>query len=59
MKKYKNTMTYISNYCTHALLEEILINYGNAGYKLVSTQMADNKYDIPVMYLFFTKEIEE
>nr|DAJ75608.1 MAG TPA: protein of unknown function (DUF4177) [Bacteriophage sp.] len=58
MKKYKNTVTYISNYCAHAL-EEILINYGNAGYKLVSTLMADNQYDVPTMYLFFTKEIEE
>lgn len=58
MKKYKNTVAYISNYCTHAL-EETLINYGNAGYKLVSTLMADNQYDVPTMYLFFTKEIEE
>ena len=58
MKKYKNTVAYVSNYCTHAL-EETLINYGNAGYKLVSTLMADNKSDLQIMYLFFTKEIEE
>ena len=58
MKKYKNTVAYASNYCTHAL-EEILINHGNVGYKLVSTQMVENKYGVPTMYLFFTKEIEE
>lgn len=58
MKKYKNTVAYVSNYCTHAL-EEILINHGNDGYKLVSTQMAENKYGVTIMYLFFTKEIEE
>ena len=58
MKKYKNTVAYVSNYCTHAL-EETLINYGNAGYRLISTQMANNQYDVPTMYLFFTKEIEE
>lgn len=57
MKKYKNTAAFVSN-CTHAL-EETLINYGNAGYKLVSTQMAENKYGVQVIYLFFTKEIEE
>lgn len=58
MKKYKNIVAYVSSYSTHAL-EETLINYGNAGYKLVSTLMADNKYDVQIMYLFFTKEIEE
>lgn len=58
MKKYKNTVAYVSSYCAHAL-EEILINHGNAGYKLVSTQMANNQYGAPIMYLFFTKEIEE
>lgn len=58
MKKYKNTVAYASNYCTHAL-EEILINHGNVGYKLVSTQMVENKYGVQIIYLFFTKEIEE
>ena len=58
MKKYKNTAAYVDCYCIDAL-EEMLINYGNAGYKLVSTLMADNKYDVQIMYLFFTKEIEE
>lgn len=58
MKKYENTVAYVSNYCTHAL-EETLINYGNTGYKLVSTLMTDNKYNVQIMYLFFTKEIEE
>lgn len=58
MKKYKNTAAFVSNYCIH-VLEETLINYGNAGYKLVSTQMAENKYGVQVIYLFFTKEIEE
>lgn len=58
MKKYKNTAAVVSAYCTNAL-EEMLTNYGNAGYKLVSVQMSDNKYGAQVMYLFFTKEIEE
>lgn len=58
MKKYKNTVAYVSNHCTNAL-EETLINHGNAGYKLVSTQMANTQYGVPIMYLFFTKEIEE
>lgn len=58
MKKYKNTAAFVSNYCTN-VLEETLINYGNAGYKLVSTQIAENKYGVQVIYLFFTKEIEE
>lgn len=58
MKKYKNAVTCISNYCTLAL-NESLIHYGNAGYKLVSTLMAENIYGAQAMYLFFTKEIEE
>lgn len=58
MKKYKNTVAYVGCYCIDAL-EETLINHSNAGYKLVSTQMANNQYGVPIMYLFFTKEIEE
>lgn len=58
MKKYKNTMAYVGCYCIDAL-EEMLINYGNAGYKLVSTQIVEGRNGIQVMYLFFSKEIEE
>ena len=56
--KYKNIVTVISNYATQAL-PKTLESYGNEGYKLVNVVMADNTYNIPVMYCFFTKESEE
>lgn len=58
MKKYKNTMAYVGCYFIDAL-EEMLINYSNAGYKLVSTQIVESRSGTQVMYLFFVKEIEE
>lgn len=58
MKRIENTYTTISNYCTSAL-QDTLNRYSDAGYKLTSTQMAENKYGIQEMYLFFTKESED
>lgn len=55
MTKIKNTVCILNNYATNAL-EECLKHYGEQGYTLVSTEIAKNKYDIEVMYLFFTKE---
>ena len=53
---YENVVQIVSNYATDAL-QDTLSNYGSRGFKLVNTIMAKNKYNIDVMYLFFTKEI--
>lgn len=45
----------LSNYATEAL-DNILAEYGDAGYKLVSTTLAPNKYNVEIIYLFFAKE---
>ena len=37
-------------------LDKVLDTYGENGYVLVSTELALNKYNQQVMYLFFTKE---
>ena len=56
--KYDNKFVRVSNYCTDAVQKE-LDRFGKCGYRLVSTEMASNMHDCTVMYLFFTKEIEE
>ena len=56
--KYENKYCAVSSYNTGEL-HETLHNYGESGYRLVSTEMAKNKYGIEVMYLFFAKEVEE
>lgn len=53
--KFSNIVITISNYATLDL-DNDLDYYGNKGYKLVSVQMAKNKYGAEVMYLFFTRE---
>ena len=55
MTEIRNTVCILSNYATNAL-EECLRYYGEQGYTLVSTEIAKNKYDVEVMYLFFTKK---
>lgn len=40
-------------------LDSILCSWGKNGYKLVSTKLAENRYGVMTMYLFFTKEIPE
>lgn len=54
--KYENIVVPISNYATNDL-GETLYEYGKIGFKLVTVVMAQNKYNIEVMYLFFTKEL--
>ena len=55
--KFSNIVDTVSNYATPDL-ERDLEYYGDKGYKLVSIQMAKNKYGAEVMYLFFTREEE-
>lgn len=50
-----NQVAVISNYATEAL-QETLHMYSENDYKLVNTILAKNKYNVDVMYLFFTKE---
>lgn len=50
----ENRVVTVSNYAT-TLLQETLSCYAKAGYKLVSTEMACNKHNVVVMYLFFVK----
>lgn len=54
--KYQNIVVQVSNYATDSL-SETLKRYGQLGFKIVNVIMAKNKYDVDVMYLFFTKEI--
>ena len=56
--RYHNVSTTVSNYATDGL-NEMLNKYGQRGYKLVNVVMAKNKYGVDVMYLFFTKPIED
>ena len=55
--KFSNIVDTVSNYATPDL-ERDLEYYGDKGYKLVSVQIAKNKYGAEVMYLFFTREEE-
>ena len=54
---FSNIVETVSNYATPEL-ENVLECYGDEGYKLVSVQMAKNKYGAEVMYLFFTRQEE-
>lgn len=56
--KYHNTVKIVSNYATDAL-NDMLHRYGQLGYQLVNVVMAQNQFGCEVMYLFFTKPIEE
>jgi hypothetical protein len=53
-----NIVVKVPNYETDNL-DKTLREYGNMGFKLVNAVMAKNKYNIDVMYLFFTKEVTE
>ena len=56
--KYENIVITISNYVTDHL-QDTLTKGGQAGFKLVNVTMAENKYGVNVMYLFFTRELSE
>ena len=56
--KISNEVVVVSNYATE-YLNKTLSAYGDAGYKLVSTLLAPNEFNVQVMYLFFTKEENE
>ena len=51
----ENVCVTVSNYTT-AALQDTLNFYGKAGFSLVSTQMASDKYGSQVMYLFFVRQ---
>lgn len=53
----KNKVCSCSNYATKAL-QATLDRYAEFGYKLVSTEMAKDKYGSEIMYLFFTGEFD-
>ena len=56
--KYENEVIQVSNYATNSL-QDTLTKYGQAGFKLVNVIMAQNRYSVEVMYLFFTREIRD
>lgn len=56
--KYENIVVQVSTYATD-YLQETFMKYGQLGFKLVNVTMAKNKYDVDVMYLFFTRELSE
>lgn len=56
--RYHNTVTQVSNYATEEL-NKMLNRYGQLGYQFVNATMAKNQYGVDVMYLFFTKPIED
>ena len=53
--KISNEVVTLSNYATEDL-DKILAEYGDVGYKLVSTNLAPNRFNVEIMYLFFAKE---
>lgn len=56
--KYENIVVKVSNYATD-YLQEALTKHGQLGFKLVNVTMAKNKYDVDIMYLFFTRELRQ
>ena len=56
--KYENIVVQVSNYTTDHL-QKTLTECGEFGFKLVNVTMAQNKYGVDIMYLFFTREISE
>ena len=54
----ENVCVTVSNYATEAL-QDILNFYVKAGFTVVSTQMASDKYGSQVMYLFFVRQTGE
>lgn len=50
-----NIVVQVSNYATEEL-HETLNYHTKLGYKLVNAVLAPNKYDVNVMYLYFTKD---
>jgi hypothetical protein len=53
---FANIVEVISNYATDAL-QKTLTEYGEQGYQLVNVVLAKNRYNVDVMYCFFTKKI--
>lgn len=51
----ENKVVKVLSYETPTL-QETLSRYAQEGYKLVSTEMANNEHNIVAMYLFFVKE---
>ena len=51
----ENRVVKVLSYETPTL-QETLSRYAKEGYKLVSTEMANNEHHVVVMYLFFVKE---
>lgn len=56
--EYENIVIPVSNYATDSL-QDTLTKYGQSGFKLVNVAMAENKYGVDVMYLFFTRELRK
>ena len=56
--KYTNIVVTVNGYATDSL-QKTLKETGERGFKLVNAMLAKNKYNIDVMYLFFTKEETE
>lgn len=56
--KYDNIVVDVSNYAT-LRLGKTLQDYGKLGYKLVNVAIANNEHNCKIMYLFFTKELQE
>lgn len=54
--KYENIVVQVSNYATDCL-QDTLTKYGQCGFKLVNVTMAENRYGVDIMYLFFTREL--
>ena len=56
--EYENEVVQVSNYATGSF-QDTLTKYGRAGFRLVNVIMAQNRYSIEVMYLFFTREVRD
>ena len=54
----ENVCVTVSNYATEAL-QNTLNFYGKEGFSLVSAQMALDKYGSQVMYLFFSRHMDQ
>lgn len=54
--KFEYKVEVVHNYCTDAL-DRALERAGKLGFELTSVVMANNRYKVPSMYLFFKRTV--
>ena len=58
MPRYRNMVVRVYSYATDEL-QKILDEYGDAGFQLVNAVLGKYKYNLDIMYLFFSKKLDD